>query len=118
MPYDDGGSRLGLLDPEQLEAILRAYFSFPQNLTLGRLKAVIETVGGLSFRAAGRPVTLDEASDALKEYDLGSLPISAVKRLFDSVKSLASSEDALSRLTLRQLEEIFRTTIRGPIFEY
>ena len=89
MPYDDDYSRFGFRDWWELEAILREYFA-TEDLTLGRIKAVIQTLGNLATGREIKELSIYEVEAApVKQQNLSGLPVETVVGLLDAIEPIA-----------------------------
>jgi len=113
MPYDDDGSRFHFQDFIDLEDFLRDYLSFPGNLTFGQVKAVLQTFASLSAKVGANKITIQEVEKALNKHGLSHMPVSVAAGLIDAIAPIAHHDDALSRISVQQIEEIISKVRRG-----
>ena len=104
MPYDDDDSKFKHL--RDLEEILEAFLSLPENLTFGRLRAVLQALAALAAERRVEELTFVDVARALQEHRLSRLPVNVTLGLLEAVAPLAKEGDVLGRLSIKDLEEV------------
>ena len=106
MAYDDDGSRFNFQDLEDIAILLERYLSAPENLTAARLIALTQAVHVLNGNAHGVQPGMKDLAAGLRERGLANVPFDTVIRVFEHVSTFKREDDALARVTLRDVKRI------------
>lgn len=106
MAYDDDGSRFNFQDLEDIAILLERYLSAPENLTAARLIALTQAVHVMNGHGEGGQTGMKQLAAGLRERGLANVPFDTVIRVFDLVSTFKREEDALGRVTLRDVKRI------------
>jgi uncharacterized protein YhdP len=101
---DDGNGKFDFRDWYELEAVLRDYFSTPENISFARLRSAIDVLARVSAQGDVRKLTLLQVDEAVRNGRMGDLPFSVVVGLLQAVAK--HPKDAASRMTVRELENV------------
>lgn len=106
MAYDDDGSRFNFQDLEDIAILFERYLSAPENLTAARLIALTQAVHGLRGHPEGGQPGMKQLAAGLRERGLANVPFDTVIRVFDFVSPFKKEDDALARVTLRDVKHL------------
>lgn len=106
MAYDDDGSRFNFTNLEDFAILLERYLSAPENLSAARLLALTQAVHVLTGAQAGAPADIKALAQGLRERGLHNIPFDTVTRMLEHVSKFDPNEDALARVTLRDVQRI------------
>lgn len=106
MAYDDDGSRFNFQDLEDIAILLERFLSAPENLTAARLITLTQALHVLIGAHKDGHADIKALARGLRERGLANTPFETVTRMVELLGSFDPHEDALARVTLRDVQRV------------